>query len=324
MLYDMPLQELKNYKPQKTARHDFKSFWKGKIEETKNDGNNEAYKIEIINYIIEEINVYKVFYNGYKNAKICGYFITPKKILNLPTILVFHGYNGNKGTISHYLKWVLLGYTVFAIDVRGQSGESVDNKIYPGSAVGGFMTRGIFDKNEYYYLGVYLDCLKAIDFLATRKEVDISRLCLTGSSQGGGIALAVAALDKRPKLVIAEIPFLCHFKRAVELSDLSFNITYPEIAHLIRQYPEKEEEIFSTLSYFDNLNLCDNVKAKTIISCAVQDTICPPSTIFAVFNYLNSDKILETLPFSGHDYSTSFFLMRKSYLISLTFYKSLF
>jgi len=304
-LVDLPLEELKAYKPEKNKEKDFDGFWQDKIKYLRSEP--VEYSMEKIDYIVPEIDAYKVIYKGYKDAPICGHYITPKSASNshLPVILIFHGYTGNKGPISLNVRWPLMGYAVFTVDIRGQSGESIDNRYYKGPSYAGYMTKGIFNKDDYYYLGVYLDCIRAIDFLADREELDMERLCITGVSQGGGLSLATASLDNRPKLVISEIPYLCHFRRAVEWAEEAKNITYLEIANLIREYPEREDEMFRTLSYFDNLNLCGNISAKTVISCGLKDIICPPSTIFAVYNHISSEKYMELLPYSEHDYSAA-------------------
>jgi len=59
-----------------------------------------------------------------------------------------------------------------AIDVRGQSGESVDNKGYPPPSAIGYMTKGIFSKNDYYYRGVYNDISSTLAFLPS--EVNLA------------------------------------------------------------------------------------------------------------------------------------------------------
>lgn len=302
MLVDMPLEELIKYKPLQTKKDDFSKFW----EETKRISKNQPLNEEIkkINYIIEEIEANKVFYDGLDGARICGYYLLPRKERPYPAILWFHGYGDDKQNISFYLNWVLMGYAVLAIDIRGQNGESIDNKIYPAPSAIGYMTKGIFSKKDYYYRGVYMDCVRAIDFLSTRKEIDLKRLCLTGASQGGGLSLAVAALDSRAKLVIAEVPYLCHFERAVEWAEEFKNMTYLEFAAIIKKYPGREQELFGTLSYFDNLNLSSWIKARTIISVAMKDVVCPPSTIFAVYNHIKAVKNIEIMPYYEHSWET--------------------
>ena len=302
MLIDMPLEKLKKYKPLQTKSKDFLDFW----EETKQISKSEPLNEEIqkIDYFIDEIDPNKVYYDGFGGARVCGYYLLPKTNKISPVILWFHGYGDNKQKISFYLKWVLLGYAVFAIDIRGQNGESVDNKVYPAPSATGFMTKGIFSKRDYYYRGVYMDCVRAIDFLATRKEIDISRLCVTGASQGGGLALATSALDSRPVLSIAEVPYLCHFERAIEWAEEAKNITYLEFIPIIKKHPKRIKEMFKTLSYFDNLNLCRSIKARTVISVALKDLICPPSTIFAVYNNIQCEKHIEIMPFYEHSWET--------------------
>jgi len=299
-LVDMPLEELKEYRPALTKKDDFDDFWK----ETRAISDSEPLnnKMQKLDYIVKDVNAYKVFYDGFGKARICGYYLTPGKGDGpFPVIMFLHGYGKNKGQINEYLKWVFLGFAVMAIDVRGQSGESVDNKGYPPPSVIGYMTKGVFSKNDYYYRGVYMDCLRAIDFLSTQESIDIGRLCVAGESQGGGLSLATASLDSRVRLVIAMIPYLCHFERAIEIAETFENITYNEFKGLVNMCPEREREMYDTLSYFDNLNLCKDIEAKTFISVGLRDTCCPPSTVFAVYNHIQSEKGIDVYPFYDHD-----------------------
>lgn len=298
MLVDLPYEELIKYKPNQNKEEDFDKFWKNTLGILRSEDLNP--KVEKQNYVVKEIDAFKAYYNGFGGARICGWYLLPKSKPPFPAILWFHGYGDSKQNIGFYLKWLLMGFAVFAIDVRGQIGESNDNRSYPGPTAIGYMTKGVFDKNEYYYRYVYADCVRAIDFLSTRKEIDLTKLCITGASQGGGLTLATAALDPRPKLAIAEIPYLCHFRRAVEWAEEAPDIAYLEFHNIIRKYPEREEEMFKTLSYFDNLNLADKIKSRTIISCAMKDMCCPPSTIFAVYNHIKSEKQIIKMPYYGH------------------------
>lgn len=59
--------------------------------------------------------------------------------------------------------------------------------------------------------------------------------------------------------------------------------------------------MYNTLSYFDNLNLCKNIKGKVFISVGLRDTCCPPSTVFAVYNNIEAEKKIDVYPFYGHE-----------------------
>ena len=64
-----------------------------------------------------------------------------------------------------------------------------------------------------------LDCIRALDILCARPDVDAGRIGMTGISQGGGLALIVAALDARVRAVVSEAPFLCDIVRSAQLAE---------------------------------------------------------------------------------------------------------
>jgi len=175
-----------------------------------------------------------------------------------PAIVQYHGYSGNKQDAHHYLMWALQGYVVLAVDSRGQSGESTDAGIYPGGHEKGWMTQGILDKEAYYYRGGFVDCVRALDFVCERDEVDASRIGITGMSQGGALTCAVAGLDDRPVVAMPEMPYLCNYKHAV---DMAVRHPYLEIMDYLKKYPRIEDQVWRTLSYFDNMNLADQIRS---------------------------------------------------------------
>jgi cephalosporin-C deacetylase len=196
------------------------------------------------------------------------------------------------------LPWACQGYAVLGVDCRGQGGDSTDGVVYPGGHRPGFMTQGIEHPRHYYYRYLYLDSVRALDWMAGQSFVDPSRIAITGVSQGGGLTLAVAGLSDRPKLAISEVPFLCHFRRSVELSPA---YPYKEIADWLRQRPELGERVWRTLGYVDGMNLAGRIRCKTYITVGLWDDICPPSGIFAAYNHITADKQLFVYDFMGHE-----------------------
>jgi cephalosporin-C deacetylase len=60
--------------------------------------------------------------------------------------------------------------------------------------------------------------------------------------------------------------------------------------------------VFNTLSYFDGVNFATRAKAKGLFSTALMDQICPPSTVFAAYNYWsNTEKDIKVYPYNGHE-----------------------
>ena len=297
-VFDMPLEELQSYRPQRTAEADLEAYWEQTLEESRRSPLNSA--VELLDYPVDGPQFYQIWYDGWREARICGWFIAPPNEGPFPVVVVYHGYGGSKGAIYNLLPWVSAGYAVLAVDTRGQSGDSTDPEPSSTGHWRGYMTKGILDPDEYYYRGAFVDCVRALDFVCSRKELDHDRIVLTGSSQGGGLTLAVAALDQRPKAAAARVPFLCHYRRALEVSD---ELPYWEIAEYLNRHPAREEQAFRTLSYCDNLNLASWIRCPTLITVGLQDMICPPSTIFAVYNQMPCDKEVLVYPYMGHDES---------------------
>jgi cephalosporin-C deacetylase len=108
----------------------------------------------------------------------------------------------------------------------------------------------------------------------------------------------VAALSERPILALPDIPFLCDYRRGVQIAAAG---PYPEIPLFLKAFPDLVEQTFRTLSYCDCLNLAPMIKCKTVISNCLWDDVCPPSTIFGVYNHLISPKQIELYPYHKHE-----------------------
>ena len=303
MIVDKPLSELEQYRPTLTAEPDFDAFWEQTLAESNKQPLNETLAEE--SYPVDRVTVYKVRYDGFgQGTPVAGWYIVPKEQYRInhggktPAIVHYHGYSASKGTVSRYLSWALQGFCVFAVDTRGQNGDTPDNNTYLRGNVGGWMTKGILDPQTYYYRFAYMDCVRAVDFARTRAEV--GPIFVAGGSQGGGLTLAVAALaqDKGVVAALPDVPYLCHFQRAIEVFG---DGPYHELVQYWKAYPQFVETSYRTLSYFDGMNLAPRITCPVLLSIGLLDTVCPPSTGFAVYNHVKSAKEIKVYPYNGHE-----------------------
>ena len=176
MIIDKPLAELEQYKPSLTRQHDFDAFWEQTLNESADQPLNAT--LEEVPYPVERVTVYRVHYDGFGPAtRIAGWYLVPRDHYRLesegrtPTIVQYHGYSGGKGVPGSYLHWALQGYCVFTVDTRGQTGDTPDNAHYPSGSFIGYMTKGIDHPSTYYYRYVYMDCVRALDFLRTPAQI---------------------------------------------------------------------------------------------------------------------------------------------------------
>jgi cephalosporin-C deacetylase len=165
------------------------------------------------------------------------------------------------------------------------------------------MTRGIQSPETYYYRRLYTDSVRAVDAARAHPLVDAERVFVRGSSQGGGLAIAVSGLVSGLSGVIADVPFLQHFRRATEITDAS---PYKQIGNFLKTQRTEVENVFRTLSYFDGVNFAVRANAPARYAVALMDEVCPPSTVFASYNHYAGPKDIAVYPYNGHESGGAF------------------
>jgi cephalosporin-C deacetylase len=165
------------------------------------------------------------------------------------------------------------------------------------------MTRGILDPDTYYYRRLITDAVRAVEAARSHPEIDPNKIAVTGGSQGGGLTLAVAGLV--PDLIAAmpDVPFLCHYRRALDITDSQ---PYQELVVFCKIHRDKVEQVFRTLSYFDGLNFSARAKAPALFSVGLMDLICPPSTVYAAYNHYSGPKQIKVWSYNNHEGGDSY------------------
>ena len=154
------------------------------------------------------------------------------------------------------------------------------------------------DKDGYYYRGAFMDCVQAVRFMASRPTSDMNNLFGEGSSQGGALSYATAALSDYPFVAIApNVAFLGDYPDYFDI------VSWPGNVAKDNQGTMTDEEMYAFLSYFDTKNLATRISCAVHASSGLADGTCPPHTNFAPFNNLNTeDKVMIIEPKMGHSY----------------------
>ncbi|MEH7480974.1 acetylxylan esterase [Neobacillus drentensis] len=286
-----------NYLPALTRRDDFDEFWKKTIQQAKAIPLN-AEKI-LVDYPSTHVKVYDISYNGMDETRISGWFIVPAfmKKDKYPCLIHYHGFSGSRGEPSDFMHWITMGVAVLSVDCRDQGGKTGNSAAYTNGFVINNACRGVHDKDEYYFRAVYMDCVKAIDFAIGQEEVDASKIVIEGTSQGGGLGMAVSALDDRPVLAMVDVPSNSNLVSRIE----GYHGAFSSVAEYLKMHPGETDLVMETLSYFDTMNMADRIKCRVLASVALKDEVCPAQMYFATYNRIYSEKQMEIYPFNGHE-----------------------
>ena len=300
--FDLPPEQLHVYRPDVAEPADFDTFWQRTLAESRAVAN--APVLTRIESPLSVFDVYDLRFSGYAGDEVRGWFVVPAGATGpLPTVVEYNGYGGGRGLPHERLAWAAAGYAWAFMDTRGQGSGWGTPGATPdphgaGPAHPGFMTRGIEDPEAYYYRRVFTDAALLIDAVRTLDVVDSDRVAVVGGSQGGGIALAAAGLSAGLVGAMPDVPFLCHFERAVGLTDRD---PYDEIVRYLSVHRDAVAQTFTTLSYFDGVNFARRATAPGLFSVALMDPICPPSTVYAAANHYGAAVEVVEYAFNEHE-----------------------
>jgi len=298
-LFDFSIDKLREYLPERVEQDDYDAFWAQTLAAVR--GYPLDAQFAPYDNGLTSVDSFDVTFAGWNGEPIKGWLQLPRERSEpLPCVVEFIGYSGGRGLATDHLLYASAGYAHFVMDSRGQSGaDTGDAHSFANSPhSAGFMTDGVLDPETYYYRRFMSDAVRAVEAARSHPAVAAERVAVAGGSQGGGLTLAVAGLV--PDLVgaLPDVPFLCHYRRATEITEKN---PYGEIANFCNRRPEYVETVFRTLSYFDGVNFATRANASALFSVGLMDDVCPPSTVYAAYNHYAGPKDITIWPYNGHE-----------------------
>lgn len=300
------LAELEACRGKNPIPADFDEFWAARIAEA--DAVPLDYEILPSDQIPElgSCTYYDLYFTGMGGARVYAKCAVPKLPGGgpVPLVLQFHGYPGCTRSWAEQSSWPGIGCAILSMDNPGQGGRSEDVGGFKGTTVSGHLITGVDGgPKNLYYVRLYQDQHILCRIVHELEGIDLSRIYVNGSSQGGGMGIACCALN--PDLVNrASIlyPFLSDFREVWELG--ADEIAYDGIRYYSRWFDadgERADEWFATLGYVDSLSFAHLVRCPVLFGTGLADVVCPPETQFAVYNALTCPKKHLLYPDFGHE-----------------------
>lgn len=283
-----------NIQPTTTMPADFEQFWI--------DAMNKAAKVPmkpILRYSPEESNdrvdVYYLRVQSFKEGNyIYGVLTIPKTQGKKPAILRLPGAAVRSFKGPHELAYE--GFVVLEIGVHGipvDQSEEIYRQLEEG-ALAGYTTIGIDNRDTYYYKRSILGCVRAVDYLCTRDDVDTSRIATYGGSQGGMLSIMTAALSPHVSALFSYFPAFC---------DLTgyYNGRGAGWPHLFRDPNEPNLQARIEVSkYYDTVNFARLLRVPGFYAWGFNDPACCPTSTFSAYNVITAPKQLQVGRDTGH------------------------
>ena len=276
---------------------DFDQFWSRTLEEARWTALNPQREL-LPERSSESVNVYQVSFQNIRwGSRTYGILSVPTKPGKYPALLRVPGagvrpYSGDTYTAPG--KAIVLEIGIHGVDVT-QPQIFYDNLM--NGALNCYWDFGMDNRDRSYYKRVVVGCVRAVDYIASLPEWDGKTIGVTGSSQGGFLSYATAALDKRITFVAAVHPALCDHTASLQ----GIACGWP---HYFYQMNNEElrvkNSMVETSRYYDGVNFVRRIQCPTWVSFGYNDDVVPPTTAYATYNTLQCPKTLSIYQQTAH------------------------
>lgn len=278
-----------NWKVPLTRPADFEEFWEKTLQKLRSRALDAALTPQPDK---GGHKVYKVNFRSLGQGRCYGWYLVPKGEGPFPALLMLPG----NGVYKMPIYMVHGRYALLVIQVHGYD---VDLSNFPSESPwksGDYW--GEWDSREAAYARVvYANCVRAVDFLMSRSEVDKEAVCVTGGSQGGGLSIVTAALEPRLKAALVEYPGLCKIDW---LYRWFLDAPFPWNGHDPRPQGMPEEAFLKILSYYDPANFAPDIRCPVNASIALQDSVTISGAALAALRGLKTPPTLVNGVWASH------------------------
>ena len=244
-----------------------------------------------INSLPNGSKVYILELGSIDNRKVYGYLAVPSGGGTFPAVLTFPPY-GNSAFNPDPLvvtDFAEKGKAIsLYLSVHNAPPNTVDNNAYKPDD----LTR----RDGFYNRLMILAGLRAIDYLTSREDFNGS-LGVTGNSQGGGLALQVAGLDKRVTAVMSLSPSYC------ENDGERFNRAsgFPYYIQAAMGLGLDTNLVIKNMKYYDANYFIKRFRGNLMILLGYRDEVTPAATQFAAYNQHREQSTLLHMREFGHN-----------------------
>ena len=265
---------------------------------------------------VDEVESCKISFAGPDGGRVYGWLAKPKGKGPFPTMLVLPG--AGFAARPRPLEHARHGYLALDIQVHGQDVD-LEGK-YP--KIDGHQTNRVYEPvNKYYYYNVYKRVMQAVNYLASRPDVDKKRIVAAGGSQGGRLSIMIAGVDQRIAAVVAAITHNGNYPHLSwvyncngykQPGDRPRKMGYRRMTKVDGMKRTDAPPLVETvagkcLAYYDTMNFAPDIKCPVMMNSGLIDPVSPAYSVWAVYKRLGTEnKNMVIIDGHGHGWYAQF------------------
>ncbi|CAN7440871.1 acetylxylan esterase [Massilia sp. LjRoot122] len=236
---------------------------------------------------------------GKRATRMYGVLSVPRGVGPFPAVLHVPGagVRGYKGTPELAAK----GFITLQIGIHGIPVD-LPAELYEGlnyGALDAYNRFNLDDPRSYYYRRVYLGTLRALDYLVQHPKWNGKQLVTQGGSQGGQLSIMASALHPRVSLTLASYPAYSDVTGYLHERAGGWPALFRKDGEGRRQDQPVEPKA-ATSAYYDTVNFAKRLRTPVLYYAGYNDTVTPPTSVFAVYNVIPTARTLIVEPQQVH------------------------
>jgi iduronate 2-sulfatase len=284
-------------KPSLPPPDDFEAFWAG--QKAKLAAIPLNLKLTPVKSPVAGVEVFDVQADAI-GKPMSGYLARPvgAKPQSLPAIVLCHGAGVRSSGLDRAAQWAGNGFLALDFNAHGlpngQPAEFYEN--LQKTELKDYYLKNPQSRETIFFLVLFHRLMRAMDVLTSRPEWDGKHLVAEGGSQGGGQAIAAAALDPRVTFFAAQKPAMCDHTGMV----VGRTSGWPRLVPVAGGKPD--EPSLQAARYFDAVNFARFAQAPAFFTVGFIDVVCPPTSVYAAYNAVLGEKEMADYIHDGHEF----------------------
>jgi cephalosporin-C deacetylase-like acetyl esterase len=273
---------------------DFDAFWQAKLAELARVPAAPVLKPEPAGK--KNVDYWKITLNNIRGTHIYGQLARPATGKKFPAMLIVQ-YAGVYPLAKNWAVdraaegWLVLNIIAHDLPIDRPAAFYDDLRLH---ALKDYPAIGNDDREQSYFLRMFLGCYRAVDYLAHRPDWNGQTLVVTGTSQGGLQSFVAAGLNHQVTAVMALVPAGCDNTGALagRKPGWPYWMAHPE--------GKDAQRMLQTSRYFDGVNFAARIQCPVLAGLGLIDTTAAPSGVFAALNQIHAPKEVVVMPLADH------------------------